>query len=222
MNKTKSIVIGVILFLLFDVAIAVLVFAPQSFFTNIFSPRITPIGTSPSSTLLPHKTVQAGSDTSLFAVSLTNKEKLQSILEGLHFWQPNSVAVFSPHGGQEKKLVTVNSLDIHLTDKKQPLGNIVSSKTQQAYAGYGMTYNPAQQAITLSLFIDSTDIATPSASLYNQTFSYLLLSALFDLTHPMDPSKGEPLDRLKGKNEYINNTFTILPSRTLFVISLGK
>lgn len=166
------------------------------------------------------KAINVTSDTSKFSVNLTNKNKLQFVLEELNFWKPNAIATFSTQGQQGKDLVTVRSLNIHLTDKKQALGNVTDPNTHSAYEGYGMKYNTRDLSLDLYIFIDSSFYSKESANVLGTYFSYMLFYALYDITHPI--INNNQLKRLVGIDEYISKNINMVSNKTFFIMNFNK
>jgi len=151
------------------------------------------------------------SDIGNFGVNISDNGFLSNTLTELSFWEKNRVALFTPKGLQ-RRMVTSKSLEIHLTDVEQPLGQVVSTNedgTDYMYQSFGMDYKDSDARIILYVYVHPDIVNTENSFDLAKRFSGLILSSLFDITHPILPEHKDFNERLVGKNDFINTLSTV-------------
>lgn len=130
--------------------------------------------------------------------------KLKMMLKELGVFEPNSVALYTDKGLQTK-LISVNEIVIHLTDKEQSLGQITSEVENKivVYQSFSMKYDSASKKVDLYLHLQKGLIEKEDAAGLSRRFSYMLRYALWDLTHPLKDQNGGIEEITKGKDEFM-------------------
>lgn len=138
-------------------------------------------------------------------VSLKSQGLLEAKLGETGFWDEKNVSIYTNLGAISSR-ESIVSLHIILSDKPQTLGRVESVNpdgTRHRYQSFGMSYDKALSKLTLILHVDPTIIKTEGKEALERRFSGLLLSAVYDLTHPPLPEHTNFSDRLAGKDDFL-------------------
>lgn len=153
------------------------------------------------------KSVTIFSDISSIELNLTNQSWLTDSLAELDFWGADKIVYFKPSGFQ-RDMITVKSLEVHLTDQMQQLGQTVSilpDGKDYIYQAYGMDYDPDSLKLVLYLFVDPEILIKESAQSLERRYSALFWATVFDITHPLKPEHIVFEQRLFGKQEFVKS-----------------
>jgi hypothetical protein len=165
------------------------------------------------------KQIDIGSEFPGVTMKFTNKNFLAQKLEEVHFW--DNFAIIKYANGAQRGLITVDSLELILTDKEQ-INNHVVTKDKSGkfvtYASYGFIYNSLNRHLKLLLHVDTDYLDKHITSDLNSFMSWMILRDVFDVSHPMHPNDKQ-FARLKGVDDYAKSIDT-LPNNAF--VSLSK
>ncbi|MBU0570191.1 hypothetical protein KKB40_05460, partial [Patescibacteria group bacterium] len=74
------------------------------------------------------------SDIPGISIKLVNKDEISKFLEEINFWEESGVRIY-----ETASLVTVNNLEIHLTDKEQEYGQFTGGDSMETYQSFGQS-----------------------------------------------------------------------------------
>lgn len=137
---------------------------------------------------------------------LVNYEYLIEKMDETNFWGSQAVSVYGANGAIQTS-VTVRNLQIILTDKEQPLGKVSSQNTDGSlgtYQSFGTKFN-SEGIMSIYLHVSPNIIQEESYDDASYRYAGILLSAVFDLTHPRLPEHTSFEERLVGKDIFMNN-----------------
>lgn len=213
MVSKKIIVIGIFIFLLVDILLFILIKIDN--LSQLF-----PLKNTKNITQKINNSISITTDTGTVSGKIINELALREALNRTHFWDTKGVTLFKPSGFQTNN-ISVTNLVIHVTDKIQPLGHIFGvdkNHKQYIYEAFGMNFDINSQTLNLYLFVSPDLIVSRSSKDLDIIFSYVFLSSVFDVTHPLLPEYKSFEERLKGKSDFIK-TMLGFSHDTLFLIN---
>lgn len=169
----RVLIILLCFFLLIDVVLALIVFK-QDFLSRFIKHSITINTVVPSS-----------------SATFTNKRYLDDKLNELGFWNVENV-IF-----RDKfiRKVSVDRLNIELTNKPQSWGkNVDASENPVTLYSYGQRYDAQNKLMKLTIHVNPV-LSTEKSP--DESYSYSILLAIFDLTQPTEDTLTERENKLK-------------------------
>ena len=129
---------------------------------------------------------------------------IKKTLAESNFTLPGQITRFQPNGLQAGK-VSVRKLMVVLTPEEQGLGKTFGVGESAPYQSWGIAYNDTREAgvadVTIYLYVRESIVETEEAEKLGKRYQGLLLTAIWDLTHPKQTGDKE-LARFEGMSEY--------------------
>ncbi len=138
------------------------------------------------------------------AVSGVETPLIKATLAEAGFSAPRQITRYLPSGRQAGS-VEVDKLLILLTSHEQAIGKTYGVGESAPYQSWGIEYAQTDGGeasdVTIYLYIRESIVQTEEADKLAKRYQGLLLSAIWDLTHPKQPQDKE-FARFEGMSEY--------------------
>jgi len=138
------------------------------------------------------------------AVRAVEVELIKATLAEADFLAPGQILRYNQNGMQTGQ-VRVAKLIVVLTPEMQGLGKTYSVGESEPYQSWGITYAQTEQAevsdVTIYLYVKDGIVETEEVDKLAKRYQGLLLTAIWDLTHPKRAGDKE-FARFEGMSEY--------------------
>lgn len=138
------------------------------------------------------------------AVRGIDVELIKATLVEMGFVAPGQITRYQPSGLQAGS-VGVRRLQVVFTPEEQILGKTYGVGESVPYQSWGVNYNKTNtegvEDVTIYLYVQESIVQTEEAANLAKRYQGLLLTAVWDLTHPKRAGDKE-LARFEGMSEY--------------------
>lgn len=138
------------------------------------------------------------------AVREVDVDLIEATLAEAGFVAPGQISRYEPNGFQAGS-VEVDRLLVVFTPDEQGLGKTYGSGESLPYQSWGIAYAQTEEAevsdVTIYLYVKDSIVQTEETDKLSKRYQGLLLTAIWDLTHPKQAGNKE-FARFEGMSEY--------------------